>query len=356
MAHELTLRADGRAEMAFADYSGTPWHGLGQTVTKGASIGVWLKEAGMDWEAKEAVPVVPVLDAKERKVAELDFEDYKALYRSDTLAPLAIVGEGYNVVQPREVLEFFRDMTEEGGWHIHTAGTLRGGRKLWAMASRGEWGFVKGNGRGAKGKQHADEVHNNLLFATSLDGSMKTTVADTTVSVVCANTMAAALRDAEGSGRVITVSHRSVFDSAAVKRVLGLAGDTFERFMRQAQDLADTPCDVATARVILDRVFGVEPPKVDTSWMGKLVDLGKQPPIPDESRVVGAVLDLFEGAGMGADLPSRQGTCWGLLNAVTEHVDHGMGRTDDTRLDGAWFGRGASFKAKALELLTNTGE
>lgn len=349
MSHELTLKADGRAEMAFADYSGTPWHGLGQRVTKEAGIGVWTKEAGMDWEALEGTPIC-LDNAKQSTVV---FDDYKTLWRSDTRAPLAIVGAGYNVVQPREVLEFFRDMAEDGGWHIHTAGTLRGGRKLWAMASRGEWGSVKGREKRAKGNA-TDEIHNNILFATSLDGSMKTTVVDTAVSVVCANTLAMALRDGDSTGRVITVSHRSVFDAQAVKKVLGLAGDTFGRFMAQAADLADTPCDVKEAKGLLDEIFGVKPKEQkNLSWMGRLADLGQQPPIPDEeSRVVGAVLDLFEGAGMGATLPSRLGTRWGLLNAVTEHVDHGMGRTDDTRLDSAWFGRGGSFKAKALEVLT----
>lgn len=353
MAHELTLRADGRAEMAFADYSGTPWHGMGQSVTKGASIGVWLKEAGMDWEAKEGTPAVATIGGE-----FLPFDDYKGLYRSDTEAPLAIVGEGYNVVQPREVMEFFRDMTESGGWHIHTAGVLRGGRKLWAMASRGEWGAVKGTVKQRRKSRRtegtADEVHNNLLLATSLDGSMKTSVVDTTVSVVCANTLAAAMRDGDKSGRVITVSHRSVFDADAVKKVLGLAGDSFQRFMAQAQDLADTPCDISEARNLLDDIFGVEKKvkAVDLSWMGRLAELGQQQARPEESRVVSSVLDLFEGAGMGATLPSRQGTRWGLLNAVTEHVDHGMGRTDDTRLDGAWFGRGNAFKTKAFEVLT----
>ncbi len=347
MAHELTLRADGRAEMAFADYTGTPWHGMGQHITQGASIGVWLKEAGLDWEAESGTPSIE----RAAGLPLVYFDDYKAIWRSDTKAPIAIVGAGYNIVQPRAVLGFFRDMTESGGWHIHTAGTLRGGRKIWAMASRGEWGSVKGRAvKKSDLQKHADEVHNNLLLATSLDGSMKTTVADTTVSVVCANTMRAALQESEGAGRVITVSHRSVFDEQAVKKVLGLAGDSFARFMKQAQDLADTPCDVKEARAILDKVFGVEPPKVDTSWMGRLAELGKQPPA-DESRVVGAVLDLFEGAGMGAQLASRKGTRWGLLNAVTQHVDHGMGRSDDTRLDAAWFGRGDAFKAKALELL-----
>lgn len=349
MAHELTLRTDGKAEMAFVGE--TPWHGLGQSVTKGASIGVWAKEAGMDWEAKEGTPTISMNRRTNLGDEDLlEFPEYKGLYRSDTEAPLAIVGAGYNVVQPKEVLEFFRDMTEQGGWHIHTAGTLRGGRKIWAMASRGDMRVVGKKNRTGR----TDEIVNNLLFATSLDGSMKTTVVDTAVRVVCANTLALALRDSDKSGRVITVSHRSVFDADAVKRVLGLAGDAFEKFMQQAQDLADTPCDVTEARGLLDEIFGVDkkPTLVDLSWMGCLADMNKTQGPPEETRVVSAVLDLFEGQGMGSAMKTAHATRWGLLNAVTQHVDHSMGRTDDTRLDSAWFGRGASFKTKALEVLT----
>lgn len=54
----------------------------------------------------------------------------------------------------------------------------------------------------------------------------------------------------------------------------------------------------------------------------------------------------------GANAEGSAGTRWGLFNAVTEHVDHEMGRSADTRLDSAWFGRGHEFKSQVLELLT----
>lgn len=338
MAHELHINTEGKAAMAFVGQ--TPWHGLGQSITKGASIGVWTKEAGFDWEAHEGMPCIAIAgkDSPDGEHHYLDFTDYKGLYRSDTLAPLAIVGSGYNVVQPKQVLEFFRDMTEEGGWHIHTAGVLRGGRKLWAMASNDQRGEVK----------RGDVVVNNLLLATSLDGSMKTIVSDTAVRVVCANTLALALRDNNGFA---AISHRTVFDAGAVKRALGLADNTFEKFMTTARELADTPIKLDEARDVLSKVFNPKPVKTDLSWMGKIADLGKTQS-EDETRIVSVVLNLFQGMGMGSGLTSASGTKWGLLNAVTEHVDHNMGRTDDTRLDSAWFGRGASFKQRTLELLT----
>lgn len=343
MAHELTIRADGRAEMAFA--GDTPWHRLGQKVTLGASIGVWAKEAGMDWTAFSGVPCIERAQATRMDDHMIRFDNHKAIWRSDTKEPLAIVGAGYNIVQPREVLEFFRDMTEEGGWHIHTAGTLRGGRKLWAMASKGGAATL-----GKKGRKpgQTDTVLHNLLLATSLDGSMKTTVADTTVCVVCANTLAAALRD---NDRVIEISHRSVFDADAVKRALGLAEGSFEAFMRTAKELADEPVSLVEAQDLLADIFG-QKKAPDTSWLGSLRDAGKQQEAAEDQRSVLDALVLFKGAGMGSELPTRQGTRWGLLNAVTEMVDHHMGRSRDTALDSAWFGRGNALKQRALKVLT----
>jgi hypothetical protein len=46
------------------------------------------------------------------------------------------------------------------------------------------------------------------------------------------------------------------------------------------------------------------------------------------------------------------GTRWAALNAVTELVDHERGRSDNTRIESAWFGTGAVLKNRALELLS----
>jgi hypothetical protein len=60
------------------------------------------------------------------------------------------------------------------------------------------------------------------------------------------------------------------------------------------------------------------------------------------------VQDLFAGRGKGATLASASGTAWGLLNSVTEFVDHQRrARSEDHRRDAAWFGHGATLKQKA---------
>lgn len=353
MAHELSLRTDGSAEMAYVGE--LPWHGLGKSVTKGASIGVWQKEAGMAWDAKESRvfyehPVEAKLTGKDNG-NKLDIvESHKVIYRGDTGAALGVVGTKYNVVQPKEVLEFFRDLTEGGGWHIHTAGVLRGGRKLWAMASNDQSSAI-GTKKGTKG---IDWVRHNLLLATSLDGSMKTIARPTAVRVVCANTLGLALSEA---GQAVQISHRSIFDAQAVKRALGVARESFDVFMEQAREMSETPIELDEALDVLRKVFGAPAPiakPVSLAWMGDLSKLADNIAAEDqeddtkESRVTSRVLELFAGAGMGADMRGSKGTRWGLFNAVTQHIDHEMGRSDDTRLDSAWFGRGDSFKQAAL--------
>lgn len=338
MAHELSIRKDGKAEMAFVGE--TPWHGLGQNVTKGASIGVWAKEAGMDWEAREA-SVYFEHDKRADGPTATEADGYKMLYRSDNQGQLAIVGSGYEVVQPRDVLEFFRDMTESGGWWIHTAGVLREGRKIWAMATNGDEGSV---GRG-------DSIKRNLILATSLDGSMKTIVMETTVRVVCANTLSIALgKDVK---KQVQVSHRTQFDAELVKRALGVNQDSFKVFMEQAKEMADTPVKLNEARDLLRAIFKVEdkPTIPGLAWLGNLANIGMEDEAK-ENRSVARCLEMFAGDGMGADLKSAKGTRWGLLNAVTEYVDHESGRTPDTRLDSAWFGRGLTTKQHAFDLIS----
>lgn len=360
MAHELSIRANGKAEMAFVGE--TPWHGLGQSVTKGASIGVWAREAGMDWVAKEArveyEPKMGPLIEKRRPV-----DSHKVIYRSDTGAPLGVVGDRYNIVQPIDVLELFREACEGGGWFIHTAGVLRGGKKLWAMASTGEVSNVISGRQAGKG----DQILRNCLFATSLDGSMRSIVKDAQTVVVCANTLAVALGEAS---KGIVISHRSVFDAEWVKSQMDLTAGSFEVFMAKAHEMAETPIKLDEALEVLRGIFGQPAPKptasvpaMSTAWMGNLKDLEEEPAAADESpvdereaRAVGRVLELFNGAGIGATKPGRVETKWGLFNAVTEYVDHEMGRTVDTRMDGAWFGRGAQAKQAAFEALAGVEE
>jgi hypothetical protein len=70
-------------------------------------------------------------------------------------------------------------------------------------------------------------------------------------------------------------------------------------------------------------------------------------------KAMNNVVALFNGNGRGSSLPSADGTVWGLLNAVTEHIDHHVGeRRPGARLTSAWMGPGEALKRKAWRICT----
>lgn len=163
-----------------------PWHGLGNALPHNQSIEVWQRSAGMDWEVRETEVLYSVAT---EGLHLKPYKDGKVLYRSDTLAPLSVVGNRYQVVQPREVLEFYRDLVSAGGFELETAGVLKEGRKLWALAKTGQETILKGG----------DRVKAYLLLATSCDGTLATTAQFTSVRVVCNNTLQLAVGDRAGA-------------------------------------------------------------------------------------------------------------------------------------------------------------
>ena len=92
----------------------TPWHGLGNRLAPKQPLEVWAEQAGMDWKIEAANVRFDTKDSGADKPGI--FPDQKVLYRSDTRAPLSIVSNRYQVVQPSEILEFYRDLTEIGGY------------------------------------------------------------------------------------------------------------------------------------------------------------------------------------------------------------------------------------------------
>ena len=110
-------------------YTGdTPWHALGHQLPPKQPIEVWAREAGMDWCIREA-PVRFMATQRDAQDSLLTFEDQKVLFRSDTNAALSVVSARYQVVQPKAVLEFYRDLTEISGYELETAGVLKAGNE-----------------------------------------------------------------------------------------------------------------------------------------------------------------------------------------------------------------------------------
>ncbi len=310
--------------MAYANE--TPWHGLGNQLSPGQPIEVWADRAGMDWSIEEAPVRYVATGANGESYGSIhSFPEQKVLFRSDTKTPLSVVSNRFKVVQPAEVLEFYRDLTDAGGFELETAGVLKEGRKLWALAKTGQSVCLKGR----------DKVHGYLLLATACDGTLATTAQFTSVRVVCANTLAIALGDGADA---VKVGHRSVFDAQSVRRQLGIAVSSWDGFMVRMKALADCKVKDEAAEAFLRRVLTYPVNNIE----------GVSTAINDSALKV--VHELYAGRGKGSEMASAAGTAWGLVNSVTEFVDHHRrARSDDHRRDAAWFGQGSALKQKAWE-------
>ncbi len=312
MSHEVETMA----------YMGeTPWHGLGNPLTPHQPIETWAQQAGMNWQICRS-PVQFMPEQVGYMAVSKSYSDKSVLYRSDTKAPLSVVGSRYKVVQPREILEFYRDLTEKSGFELETAGVLKDGKKLWALARTGQSACLKGN----------DISNGYVLLATACDGSMATTAQFTSIRVVCNNTLTIALTEGQG---VIKVPHSKTFDAMAVKKALGISVSAWDDFMYQMKILSERKLTSREANKFVNEVFS------NPSTIGKS---------HANERAKSSVLELYNGHGKGAELMSAKNTAFGLLNAVTEFVDHERKAKDtDYRLDSAWFGQGAVLKEKALK-------
>ena len=318
MSHEIDF-SNNQANMAYVGQ--TPWHGLGQKLSVGAPIDQWRVEAGLDWDAKRAQILFTEDNIDEVCNPLLMKGESTILYRSDTKAQLGIVSPSYKIVQPAEVLEFFRDVVARGDMDIETAGSLDGGRKVWALAKTNHDFRIMGQ----------DTVEGYLLLATSFDGTLSTRAQFTSVRVVCNNTLQLSLKNAKG----VSIPHSSEFKADGVKIDLGILSDGFATFEEQANALATRRISSKESMNYIMQVLTgeIDPEKLSTR----------------AANTVRAVHDLYMGKGMGSNLRSSEGTAWGALNAITEYVDHEQGRNANNRFRSAQFGLGAELKKKAFE-------
>jgi phage/plasmid-like protein (TIGR03299 family) len=315
----------GRAAMAYAGV--VPWHGLGQALTPGASIDEWTREAGLSYTVLES----PVQYSTPASSELQSWPDRKVLHRSDTGAPLAVVSDGYRVVQPAEIMDFFRELVELGGFQLETAGALSYGRRVWALASVADAAPVV----------ERDLVKPYLLLGTSYDGTMATVAKFTAIRVVCNNTITAAVggygeADLGYLKSAVRVLHSERFNPEAVRLQLGIVANAWESFLVQSRQLADRPMAAEAA----------------DDFVAELLKPYHTSKLPiNETRAYKRIMSLFNGGAIGSELPGVAGTKWAMLNAVTELVDHERGRSNNTRIESAWFGAGAALKARAAELL-----
>lgn len=283
----------------------------------------WAKQAHLDWEIKSA----PVHFKVGRTMHA--YENRAVLYRSDTDDPLSVVSPRFKAVQPSTMLKFFHEASTEFGFQLELAGSMLGGRRIWALANTGKHEEI------TKG----DLVGAYLLFVTACDGSLATVAALTTIRLYCLNQLTAALqRVADGRGAkgekaaAIRITHSAAFDSKKVKAGLGLIDKSWDNEIKAMKALAKKKVTKEDAiKFFVNLVHGDEQ-----------VDVQKLNANSTTAR-------LIETYHSGVGQQNIVGTAWGLVNAVTRYVDHeGKSNNPDTRIYNAWLNNGARLKQQAM--------
>lgn len=321
MSHDLDYTT-GTPAMAYVGEE--PWHGLGEKLPEGQSIEQWTKAARLDWKI-QMLPVQYLYQGRQRLMSERF-----VLARDDTGAALSVVSGDYQVVQPAEVLEFYRDLVRDRHYTLETAGALDGGRKVWALARTGLVANVAGNA--------ADQLGGYVLLATSCDKSIATTATFTSIRVVCQNTLAFAFSDVKTQSRKnIKIDHTRKFHPESVKESLGLIDKAWSAFMDRVNSMAIYAIDDQVARKYFESIF-----------LSKKETVEGKPTSNAKCKEVNQIMSLFKSA-RGQDLETAKGTLWGAVNAVTNYTDHVRSSKSGERIDSAWFGMGATLKEKAWE-------
>ena len=96
---------------------------------------------------------------------------------------LGVVGPRYTILQNQDAFKWFQPFLEAKEAALHTAGSLRGGSRIWVLAKLNREPLVIAQG---------DEVEKYLLLSHSHDGSLAVRVGFTPIRVVCQNTLSMA--------------------------------------------------------------------------------------------------------------------------------------------------------------------
>jgi phage/plasmid-like protein (TIGR03299 family) len=330
--------SNSRANIAFTGSRQDIWHRMGQEMLPGQSIEAWATAAGLGWAAVKVPAIValqgPQFDHISAEKRFLPAPDRAFIVRSDTAGLLGYVSgegesDGYRIVQPAEVLDWFqRYISVDDRFTLDVAGSLEGGKRIWATA--------KYNGNiPVAGEDHTARV----LMSTTFDGSGATINQCTMTRTVCQNTLRIAHADKRAQ---IKTRHSTRFDAAAVGKELAQLASGFAEYKKIGDALA-------SAEMAKQAVSDFFKDCLDIDRTAKQEDIS--------TRKLNQFRELSTAYRTSVAEGATTGSAWAALQAITRYADHDRavktaGLPESiARFSSAQFGSGDAIKGKALNLL-----
>ena len=300
-------------------YAGeVPWHGLGVPVSNDLTPNQMMKKAGLDWTVEQIDSYVTVGD---KKIPT----GMKALVRSSDNKVLTNIGQVWNPVQNEDAFNFFSEYVLKGDMEMHTAGSLKGGQLVWALAKVKESFDLFGG----------DTVESYLLFSNPHKYGFSIDVRFTPIRVVCNNTLSLSLE--AKAERSVKVGHRTEFNADEVKKALGIAPAKLSQYKEMAEFLGSKRYNIDNLIEYYNTVF---PRTADKRVQNQELS------VETLSKNAKAAFDAIE---LQPGAKYAEGSWWQAFNSVTYVTDHLQGRNPDNRLYSSWFGGNQIRKRDALK-------
>ena len=300
-------------------YAGeVPWHGLGVPVSNDLTPAQMMDKAGLNWNVREVESFIE-FDGERMPTGQ------KSLVRDTDGRILTNVGENWNPVQNETAFEFFSEYVMAGDMEMHTAGSLKDGQMIWALAKVKDSFELFGG----------DQVDSYLLFSNPHQYGKSIDVRFTPIRVVCNNTLTLSL-DSK-SANSVKVGHRTEFNAEEVKSALGIAETKLNTYKEMAAFLGKKRFTTDSYIEYLNEVF---PRTADKRVQGKSLSVET---LSRNAKLAYDSVDIQPGAEYA------EGSWWQAFNSVTFITDHVQGRNADNRLYSSWFGGNQVRKRDALQ-------
>lgn len=260
-------------------------------------------------------------------------EDFQAIARDDTHDVLAVPTTSYETISHKAMGEIIEAVLDaDGNVKFETAGSVRDGRQVWALAYLDEPYEVPGD---------TTQVFPFLALLNAHDGSAACKLTYTDVRVVCWNTWNAAASQGERSGAQFVFRHTGNVNERIEEAKTALAGlrEESKGIKSMFEALAQTP--VSDEQVKTFTQLFLPSPRDRGEFCSDRVHENVE-----KARNTFARLHDESVTTEGI-----RGSAYGLLQASTEYLDHVRGfRSRDTLMNRTLL-RPEPMKAAALDLI-----
>jgi phage/plasmid-like protein (TIGR03299 family) len=296
-----------------------PWHREGK-VLDDYPEGGWEEArvlAGLDWDPEYEASYRKVRDS-DGHVIEGQFEpddNWGRIVRSDNNTTLYHKDQGtYSLITNTEMGEIMEAiLDQEKGVRYETAGSLEGGRAVWALARLDEPVTIPGD----KGTYTMPY----LGLTNRHDGYAACAARATAVRIVCANTFRAAELEGDRTGATYRFVHKGDWRDRVedAKAAVTATRQEFAHYLELMETLMKIKVTAKQRQLFIDQ-FLPEPP----------VGMASERVMNNVSEARGKLKALFA-SPTGAHV---KGTAYGLVQCAGEYLDHVRAyRSEETYLN-----------------------